>query len=153
MHDRHAGALKALNTAGPAPEKLVWIQTDALTIAEGRRAGERLLGLPRRNRPTGVFCANDLLALGLLQHLTQHGVNVPDDIAIVGFDDVEYAAAAAVPLTSVAQPRNQLGRTAALLLMDEVENGATHEHQHVLFSPELVARASTSTAPRARRRA
>jgi len=153
VHDRHAGALKALNTAGPAPEKLVWIETQALTITEGRRAGERLLGLPRRTRPTGVFCANDLLALGLLQHLTQHGVNVPDDIAIVGFDDVEYAAAAAVPLTSVAQPRNQLGRTAALLLMEEVENGPTHEHQHVVFSPELVARASTSTATRARRRA
>ena len=91
------GRARPWTPAGLSPDDLVWIQTDALTIAEGRRAGERLLGLPRRSRPTGVFCANDLLALGLLQHLAQHGVRVPDDIAIVGYDDIEYAAAAAVP--------------------------------------------------------
>ena len=145
--DRHAGALNAMSAAGLDPQGLVWIQTDALTIAEGRRAGERLLGLSKRLRPTGIFCANDLLALGLLQHLTQHGVRVPEDVAIVGYDDIEYAAAAAVPLTSVAQPRQLLGRTAARLLAEESDSGTTHEHQHVVFPPELIARASTA-APR-----
>lgn len=146
--DRHTGARKAMDAGGLSPDELVWIQTDALTIADGRRAGERLLGLPRRSRPTGVFCANDLLALGLLQHLVQRGVRVPDDIAIVGYDDIEYAAGAAVPLTTVAQPRQLLGRTAARLLMDEAEHGEAHEHQHVIFQPELVARASTAAARR-----
>jgi LacI family transcriptional regulator len=142
--DRHTGAVKAMHAAGHPVEKLTWILTDAPNIAEGRRAGERLLGLPARRRPTGVFCANDLLALGLLQHLIQHGRRVPDDIAIVGYDDIEFASAAAVPLTSVAQPRQLLGRTAARLLIDEADRGADHEHQHVIFPPELVARASSA---------
>ena len=154
VRDRHVGAVRASAAAGLPDKALTRISTSALTIAEGRRAGERLLGLPRRIRPTGVFCANDLLALGLLQHLSQQGVRVPDDVGIVGFDDVEYAAAAAVPLTSVAQPRLLLGRTAARLLMDEVE-GTDHQHQHVVFQPELIARASTSpgtTATTSKRR-
>jgi LacI family transcriptional regulator len=148
IEDRHTGARAALEAAGQSADDLVWLQTDTLTIAEGRRAGERLLGLPRGRRPTGVFCANDLMALGLLQHLTQRGVRVPDDVAIVGYDDIEYAAAAAVPLTSVAQPRQLLGRTAARLLLQEAHDAGHHEHQHVTFEPELVARASTASTQR-----
>jgi len=144
VEDRHTGARQAMEESGLEADTLVWIQTDALTISEGRRAGERLLGLARRGRPTGVFCANDLLALGLLQHLVQRGVNVPDDVAIVGYDDIEYAAAAAVPLTTVAQPRRLLGSTAARLLMSEAELGAEHQHEHVVFHPELIARSSTA---------
>jgi LacI family transcriptional regulator len=151
VHDRHVGASAATAAAGLPEKALTLIRTSGLTIAEGRRAGERLLGLPRRTRPTGVFCANDLLALGLLQHLSQHGVRVSDDVAIVGYDDIEFASAAAVPLTSVAQPRHLLGRTAARLLADEAERGSEHEHQHVVFPPELVARASTAVPAAARR--
>jgi LacI family transcriptional regulator, galactose operon repressor len=141
--DRHEGALKAVHAAGRPEAGFTWIRTDALNIAEGRRAGQRLLGLPQRRRPTAVFCANDLLALGLLQHLTQAGVRVPDDVAIVGYDDIEFAAAAAVPLTSVSQPRHLIGRTAVNLLLDEAAQPAEHEHQHVVFPPELIARASS----------
>ena len=144
--DRHTGAVKAVDTAGLPAEALTWIQTDQPNIAGGRSAGERLLGLPKRRRPTGIFCANDLLALGLLQHLTQTGVRVPDDVAIVGYDDIEYAAAAAVSLTSVAQPRHLLGRMAAELLVDEADRPSSHQHEHVVFPPELVARASTAVA-------
>ena len=111
-----------------------------------RRAGargERLAGLPAARRPTAAFCANDLLALGLLQSMTQQGLNVPDDLAVVGYDDIEFAAAAAVPLTSVRQPREQLGRTAAQLLLEE--HDPDHEHRQVKFQPELVVRASTRT--------
>jgi LacI family transcriptional regulator len=151
VRDRQVGAARATAAAGLPEDALTWIRTTALTIAEGRRAGERLLGLPRRTRPTGIFCANDLLALGLLQHLTQHGVSVPHDVAIVGYDDIEFAAAAAVPLTSVSQPRHLLGQTAARLLADEADPSTTHEHQHVVFPPELIARASTATGSTARR--
>lgn len=147
VSDRHTGAVKTVDAAGLAGPTMTTISTTALTIAEGRSAGERLLGLPRRARPTAAFCANDLLAIGLLQHLTQLGVRVPDDLAIVGYDDIEYAAAAAVPLTSVAQPRFLLGRTAAELLTHEADHPTTHEHQHVTFPPELVARASTASSP------
>lgn len=140
--DRRAGARKALEGAGLPPENLVELTTAALTVAEGRGAGQRLAGLPRDRRPTAAFCANDLLALGLLQQCVSLGLRVPDDLAIVGYDDIEFAAAAAVPLTSVRQPRQLLGQTAAELLLDESAN-PDHEHQRVTFTPELVVRTST----------
>ena len=143
--DRQSGAQRAIARAGLGGDALTVIPTVGLTFADGRQAGEKLMGIPSRRRPTAAFCANDLVAVGLLQHLTQHGVAVPDDMAIVGYDDIEYAAAAAVPLSSVAQPRHELGRTAARLLLDEAERGSDHVHEQVVFSPELVARASTAT--------
>ena len=140
--DRRAGARRALEKAGRSGEELVDLVTGALTVAEGRGAGQRLAGLPAARRPTAAFCANDLLALGLLQQCVSLGLRVPDDLAIVGYDDIEFAAAAAVPLTSVRQPRQLLGRTAAELLLDESGN-PDHEHQRVTFTPELVVRTST----------
>ncbi|MFC7497111.1 MULTISPECIES: LacI family DNA-binding transcriptional regulator [unclassified Nocardioides] len=142
VRDRLQGARAAWTAAGRAEDELVVIETDALTVAEGREAGARLAGITTRRRPTAVFCANDLLALGLLQHAISSGVRVPEDLAIVGYDDIDFAAAAAVPLTSVRQPRQLLGRTAAELLLDEATN-TEHTHRQVLFTPELVARVST----------
>jgi LacI family transcriptional regulator len=142
VRDRLAGAREALVAAGRDPDDLLVTTTAALTVAEGRGAGERLNGMPRRTRPTGAFCANDLLALGLLQQSVSSGVRVPEDLAIVGYDDIDFAGAAAVPLTSVRQPRRELGRTAAELLVDEATD-PSHEHRQVIFTPELVARTST----------
>jgi LacI family transcriptional regulator len=68
---------------------------------------------------------------------------VPGDLAIVGYDDIDFAAAAAVPLTSVRQPRAQLGQAAMELLIEEVEEPAAHQHRQVVFEPELVVREST----------
>jgi len=146
VRERLEGAHQALAGADLPPDALTEIITESLTVTEGRRAGERITGTPARRRPTAVFCANDLLALGLLQQLTELGVAVPDDIAIVGYDDIEFAAAAAVPLTSVRQPRHLLGKTAAELLLQEdaaANGGPPHEHSQVQFSPDLVVRAST----------
>jgi LacI family transcriptional regulator len=135
--DRHAGAVAV--DAG-----LTVFETASLTVAEGRRAGERIAAMPAETRPTAAFCANDLLALGLLQEMTRQSLRVPHDIAIVGYDDIDFAAAAAVPLSSVRQPREQLGRTATELLLDEVQQQGEHEHRHVVFEPELVVRESSS---------
>ena len=140
--DRRQGARQALERAGLPAANLVELVTGALTVAEGRGAGQRLAGLPLERRPTAAFCANDLLALGLLQQCVSLGLQVPEDLAIVGYDDIEFAAAAAVPLTSVRQPRQLLGKTAAELLLDESSN-PDHEHQRVTFTPELVVRTST----------
>ncbi|KAF0965617.1 HTH-type transcriptional regulator DegA [Rhodococcus sp. T7] len=142
VRDRRHGALQALSNTGRTAEHLVDIETAALTVAEGKNAGERLLGLSTRVRPTAVFCANDLLALGLLQECVGAGVRVPEDLAMVGYDDIDFAAAAAVPLSSVRQPRRQLGRTAAELLVRE-EQEHPHRHQQILFVPELVVRRSS----------
>jgi DNA-binding LacI/PurR family transcriptional regulator len=125
--------------------------TPTLTAAAGRQAGAEIADIPPADRPTAIFCANDLLALGVLQEMTLRRIRVPREVAILGYDDIDFAAAAAVPLSSVRQPREQLGRAAAELLLDEVNSGDQHEHRHVVFKPELVARESTARAPRGRR--
>lgn len=70
-------------------------------------------------------------------------------VAVVGYDDIEFAADAAVPLTSVRQPKYQLGRAAAELLLDEADRPEQHEHRRFVFKPELVARASSGAHPAA----
>lgn len=145
--DRLAGARAALAAAGAEHGELVVLSTAALTVAEGRRAGERLAGLPAGRRPTAAVCANDLLALGLLQQAVRLGLRVPDDLAIVGYDDIEFAEAAAVPLTSVAQPRHLLGATATEMVLEEARGEPGHRHRQVVFAPELVVRASTRARP------
>ncbi|POX36579.1 LacI family transcriptional regulator [Streptomyces sp. Ru73] len=140
--DRRTGALQALREAGLPESALRHIETERMDVAAGRDAGARLLGMSPR--PTAVFCANDLLALGVFQALYGAGVAVPDDVALVGYDDIEFAAAAAVPLTSVRQPARQMGRTAAEMLIEETgDRAAAHEHRQVVLAPELVVRAST----------
>jgi LacI family transcriptional regulator len=144
--DRLAGTQRALANAGHDPANLIVVETGAPTISEGREAGTRIASLRARHRPSGVFCANDLLALGLLQQVLQRGLRVPDDIAIVGYDDIEFAGAAAVPLTSVRQPRHRLGLTAGQLLLEETSGDEGHVHQQIEFTPELFVRASTLRA-------
>lgn len=135
--DRQAGLVDALGTRA----EVVTLETPSMTIASGRAAAGALVeGSPS---VTAVACANDLLALGVLQELTARGLQVPEDIAVTGYDDIEAAAAAAVPLTSVRRPREQLGRAAAQLLFDEV-NDQSHQHRHVVFKPELLARGSSA---------
>ncbi len=146
VRDRRAGALQAIAGAGLPEDHLVDIATDALTVAQGMGAAERIVGMATRSRPTAAFCANDLVALGMLQRCVSLGLSVPDDLALVGYDDIDFAAAAAVPLTSVRQPRREMGREAAELLVDEAAN-PDHEHRQIVFTPELVARASTRGAP------
>jgi LacI family transcriptional regulator len=81
----------------------------------------------------------------VLQEMTRNRIRVPEDVSIIGYDDIDFAAAAAVPLTSVRQPRHQIGSTAARLLLDEDGDGA-HQHRQVIFEPELVVRQSTHPA-------
>ncbi|MFH9861349.1 LacI family DNA-binding transcriptional regulator [Streptomyces sp. NPDC017202] len=146
VRDRRRGALGALSESGLAAAALRELPCPALTVHAGRDAGHRVLGLP--DRPTAVFCANDLLALGVLQALYEAGLRVPDDIAVVGYDDIGFAASAVVPLTSVRRPAVATGWQAGrLLIEDTAPRGTGHEHAHVVLPPELVVRRSTMAAP------
>jgi len=145
VRDRREGAEAVTEATGGA--SLLAISTRDLTVAAGRQAADDLVMLPAAERPTAVFAANDLIAIGLLQGLAAHGLRIPDDMAIVGYDDIEFAAAAAVPLSSVRQPRAELGRRGAELLFEEIharESGGAVEHQHVRFQPELIVRRSSA---------
>ncbi|MFR9725469.1 LacI family DNA-binding transcriptional regulator [Streptomyces sp. MS19] len=142
--DRRDGALAALTGAGLDASALQHVEEERLDVASGRAAGARLLALSPR--PSAVFCANDLLALGVLQALFTAGVGVPGDIALVGYDDIEFAAAAAVPLTSVRQPAARMGHQAAELLLEETGEAAAHRHRRIVLDPELVVRESSRPA-------
>ena len=141
--DRHAGARQAVDAVAGAV--LESIQTTGLTVAAGREAGASILARSSAHRPDAIVAANDLLALGLLQAFLGRGrgLRVPDDIAIVGYDDIDFAAAAVVPLTSVRQPSALLGRTAVELLLAEADDPGVEPRQ-VEFQPELIVRESTA---------
>ena len=143
VSDRLAGARAAVDARPGA--SLEVIELTALTVVEGRRAGEALLTRPVGKRPDAVFAANDLVATGLLQALVMQGsMRVPDDIALIGFDDIDFASAAVVPLSSVRQPSQLIGRTAVQLLIEEAADPGLSPRQ-VVFQPELVVRASTAS--------
>lgn len=116
--------------------------TDALGIAEGSRVGEVIARFDSADRPDAIIAVNDLIAIGLLQALMAAGVRVPEDLAIVGYDDIEFASAAVVPLSSVRQPAREIGYAAMDLLLDEEsQRGAVRK---ILFQPELIPRGSSA---------
>lgn len=121
------------------------ISGSSLSILEGRRLGEQLAARPPADRPDAVFAANDLMALGALQAFVMIGtLRVPEDIAIIGYDDIEFARGAVVPLTSVRQPAALIGRTAVEMLLGEADLGAEPGRQ-IVFTPELIIRESTAS--------
>lgn len=140
---RRAGFFGAGSSTGDNSWAPFDVVSAGLTVQDGRQIAEQIAAMPASSRPTAAFCANDLLAIGLIQGCIEAGLSIPKDLAVVGYDDIEYARSAAVPLTSIAGPTRELGRAAARLLMDESEN-PTHEHQHTRFTPRLVIRRSSN---------
>ncbi len=140
--DRLEGARRAVRNAGLDPAAtLTELALPVMNAKSGQQAAEKLLS--PGPLPDAVFCANDLLALGLLRGLLQAGVRVPDDVALIGYDDIDFAAASTVSLSSIHQPTYRLGRIATELLLDECDNPEGHAHQQIMFQPELVVREST----------
>ena len=139
--DRWLGARSALTEHGLDPDSLIEWTVDEMTIAAGRRAGFELAG--RDARPSAVFCTNDQLALGVVRGLTEAGLRVPRDVAVVGYGDLALASESLVPLTSVDQPKDALGRAAFETLLAEVAaDPETHRHTSRILEPGLVVRDS-----------
>ncbi len=142
--DRLAGARVAADNA-LGPVEIEVLATAAMTVDEGAAVGARILARPRRDWPDALFAANDLIALGLLQSLVVGGrMLVPEAIALIGFDDISFASAAAVPISSIRQPSGMIGRTALRTLLEEADDPELIPRQTV-FQPELVVRDSTAT--------
>jgi LacI family transcriptional regulator len=141
--DRLAGARRAVAEVPGAALEV--IECAGMTVLHGRAAGEELRARALAERPDAVFAANDLLAMGVLQALSMLAdVRVPDDIALVGYDDIDFAAAAVVPLTSVRQPAELIGWTAVDLVLRQAAGTLATADATVRFRPELVVRASTT---------
>ena len=136
--DRGAGVAKAAKFAGATVET---IRVSLMNTTQGEEAAKKILAL--KTIPTAIFCANDLLALGVMRTLRENKLRIPEQVSVLGYDDIEFAASAAVPLSSISQPAYQMGVTAADLLLNECEEADTHEHQQIRFQPQLVERAST----------
>ncbi|WP_114559872.1 LacI family DNA-binding transcriptional regulator [Desertihabitans aurantiacus] len=141
---RLEGARQAV--AGQPGATLELVDTDSFTVPAGRTAGRTLLRRPRAERPEAVFAANDMLAVGCQQAFAVHGPDAgePHRIALIGYDDVELASVTSVPLSSVRQPREEIGRTAVRLLLEQIADPDA-PRQHPVFTPELVVRESTTS--------
>jgi LacI family transcriptional regulator len=112
--------------------------------AWGREAAGRLLAGPAR--PDAVLCANDLIAFGVLEGLAQAGVAVPDEVAVIGFDDTPFAALTAPPLTSIRQPVEELAAGAVRLLLERMAE-PDRAPRRIDVAPELSIRRSTPPPP------
>ena len=141
ISDRLKGAQKAADAKGI---KLEVGATKNLTVLEGRALAAEILARPKNLRPDGIFAANDLLALGIMQVLVvAPDVSIPKDIALVGYDDISFAGTALISLTSIRQPSLLIGAQAVELLMQETQGVKDFKKRQVVFQPELVVRDST----------
>ncbi|WP_046469569.1 LacI family DNA-binding transcriptional regulator [Allosalinactinospora lopnorensis] len=141
---RLAGLRAALEEAGIDPDGAVRpVFTEQLNAESGEKAVEELLAGGPKRRPQAVFCANDQLALGVLKGLGGRGLGVPQDLSVVGYDDVGFAGLLHPGLTTVAQPKYEIGRAAMRLLLSEL-NETGHRHERLRFAPELIVRGSTA---------
>jgi LacI family transcriptional regulator len=144
-HDRLAGYKDALREHGePFKGELV---TKAMRTLEGGHQAMRNL-LVMEPPPTAVFCMNDMVAVGALRAVEEHNLKVPDDISLVGFDDVFWASLIEPPLTTVFQPKREIGEKAAELLLEEMERREsvaprTRKPARLFLEPALVVREST----------
>ncbi|KNY05820.1 LacI family DNA-binding transcriptional regulator [Microbacterium sp. GCS4] len=114
-----------------------------LATEDGLEAGARIVALPPNERPDAVFAANDMVAIGVLAQLMRHGVRVPEDVALVGFDDVAQAHQSVVPLTSVRQPGYEIGRAAGAALLRQLADPTAPLPEPTPFAAELIVREST----------
>lgn len=140
-NDRLRGLRDAVEGSGASVEVVDVVH---LATEDGLKVGARLAALPATERPDAVFAANDMVAIGAMTQLLRHGIRVPDDIALIGFDDVTQAHQTVVPLTSVRQPGYEIGRAAGAALLQQLAHPTADLPEPTPFAAELVVRESTA---------
>jgi LacI family transcriptional regulator len=138
---RLQGYRQALENAGLAFKPSYVYFGDYLPDS-GSRAAKHFLSLPER--PTAIFAFNDLMALGALQALRAHGISVPEQMAVVGFDGIVMSQFASPALTTMRQPLKRMGQTAVKLLMERIRGQGPEQAQYIELEPELIVRASSA---------
>ncbi|MGL5700091.1 MAG: DNA-binding transcriptional regulator CytR [Kluyvera sp.] len=139
-HYRLQGYVQALRRSGITVDPH-YIARGNFTFEAGANALEQLLALPKP--PTAVFCHSDIMALGALSYAKRQGLKVPEDLSIIGFDNISLAEFCDPPLTTVSQPRFDIGREAMLLLLNQL-SGQFVDSGSRLLDCELIVRGSTS---------
>lgn len=146
---RIEGWRMALAETGATPDianaqALLW--RGGFTSQGGYEAMHAILRAGTNDIPSAVFVCNDLMAIGALRAAHESGVRVPDELSIVGFDDIELSAYTSPPLTTVAQPKERIGALAVDMLLERV-GGKRRDARKVVLQPELRVRASSGAAP------
>ncbi len=139
---RWHGYKKCLRDNGILYDKELLVQTD-YSLSGGRDSIKKLLALP--SPPTAVFCSNDYLALGAMKGAREAGLNLPEDLSIVGFDDMQTASYMVPALTTIRQPAYEMGQRAAKLLLEMIEKKSKPVQE--MMDSSLIVRESTTTAP------
>jgi LacI family transcriptional regulator len=143
--DRYDSFHETMRAAGIEPDPELVLVAEAFTEAEGSRLCAQLVAEGRDF--TAVAAANDLIALGCLDVFAEHGVRCPDDVSVVGFNDMPFAARFQPPLTTIRIPHYEIGKAAAQLMLERLQDGdSTRE---VRLEPHLVVRNSTASVNKA----
>jgi LacI family repressor for deo operon, udp, cdd, tsx, nupC, and nupG len=121
-------------------EEVCLVTQGDFSIESGTMASERLLAVD--DSPTAIFCFNDEMAMGVLETARRHGLRVPDDLSLIGFDDIRFARCIDPPLTTIAQPMRAIGEGTVRLLLD-ILGGRTTPPESVTLPHTLVVREST----------
>jgi LacI family repressor for deo operon, udp, cdd, tsx, nupC, and nupG len=141
---RLSGTVEALAARGlPFPED--YLYPGDFSLDSGRTAARIWLDQPAATRPTAVFFASDAMACGFIGEAQRHGLRVPGDLSVVGFDDIELVAHISPPLTTIRQPRTEIGRAAAERMLACLKGEA--RDADTVLPVELILRASTGPAP------
>jgi DNA-binding LacI/PurR family transcriptional regulator len=138
--ERQAGYELAVRAAGLTPDAAL-IQVGDYTLEGGYRAMKTLMANP--DRPTAVLIANNVMTLGALQYVNEQALEIPCDIAVIGYDDMPWAASLRPPLTVVAQPDYEIGVLAARLMLDRIREPDSSV-KHITLEARLVVRSSCS---------
>ena len=141
IRDRERGFREALQAHGIELSPHYCFRSDTFSHASGVQAAQRLMELA--SPPDAIFCVNDVLAMGMMDGARERGVRVPQDVWIVGYDDIEIASWGAYDLTTVRQPMEQMVSQAIELLLARIEDRDRPVEQRVLAN-ELVIRSSTA---------
>ncbi len=142
--DRERGYQRAMHSA-KLPIAEGWVVEGGLTLDGARKATRKLLN--HHQRPTAIFCANDEMAMGCLHEIKSAKLSIPEDISVIGFDDIRYAEILDPPLTTIAQPSEEIGERTMHRLIKAIEGrdiGAEAE----IVPHKLVVRRSTGPAPK-----
>jgi LacI family transcriptional regulator len=135
--ERLDGGKKALEIYGLEKTEPYFLDGDFLK-GSGYEAGRRFMAMA--DPPTAVFATNDYMALGAYEAIADQGFKIPEDVALVGFNDIEFSAIRGIDLTTIGQKKYEMGAVAVKLLVDRVEGRRTEEVQETILEPELIIR-------------
>lgn len=136
--ERIHGYYRALAEYNVTPNE-DWVLEGDFECEQAMKLAERVIAMEKR--PTAIFCFNDIMALAVMSKFQQHGIKVPEDISVIGYDNIELAPYFSPPLTTIHQPKRRVGKTAVEILLERIKD-KDHEKRTFEMTPILVERSS-----------